>query len=108
MTSELVSTDIVGEPTPEQIFRRLKREDIEHAMRGLDGGVSHQFGPSSTYDVLHQGKRYPPKAVIALAVKHRSGTELTPADFPGGEGTAAFDTLRQLGFEIVRHLKPDL
>jgi 5-methylcytosine-specific restriction protein B len=84
-----------------ELFSAVMREDVENALRDLDNGVSHPFGPSTTYDLLHDGRRYPPKAVIGLAAKHRNGVELAPGDFPGGEGTAAFDRLRELGFEIV-------
>ena len=91
----------VRESAAVEAFSSLTREDVQKALHDLDRGVEHPFGPSSTYDLAYEGRRYPPKAVIALAAKTRSGINLVPADFPGGEGTAAFDTLRRLGFEIV-------
>jgi 5-methylcytosine-specific restriction enzyme A len=45
----------------------ITRDDVLAAIRDLDAGVQHTFGPSTRYDVLFQGKRYPPKAVIGLA-----------------------------------------
>src|SRR4051794_10124157 len=76
------------------IFSAVTRPDVEQALGDLDNGVPHPFGPSSTFDLLYEGRRYPPKAVIGLAAKHQNGVELAPGDFPGGEGTAAFDRLR--------------
>jgi MoxR-like ATPase len=84
-----------------EAFSEVTRDDVLQALNDLDRGIEHPFGPSSTYDLVHEGRRYPPTAVIALAAKVHSGINLVPADFPGGEGTAAFDTLRRLGFEIV-------
>jgi hypothetical protein len=84
-----------------EVFSFVTREDVQQALNDLDRGVEHPFGPSSTYDLVYEGRRYPPKAVIALAAKTRSGVTLVPEDFPGGEGTAAFDALRRLRFEIV-------
>jgi|SRR5882724_8315408 len=84
-----------------EAFSSVTREDVQQAVNDLERGVEHPFGPSSTYDLVYEGRRYPPKAVIALAARTRSGINLVPADFPGGEGTAAFVTLRRLGFEIV-------
>ncbi len=93
--------DDVRQSRTAEAFSSVTREDVQQALNDLDRGVEHPFGPSSTYDLVYEGRRYPPKAVIALAAKTRSGVNLVPADFPGGEGTAAFDTLRSLGFEIV-------
>src|SRR5689334_17787730 len=93
--------DNVPQSRAAEAFSTVTRNDVQQALKDLDRGVEHPFGPSSTYDLLHEGRRYPPKAVMALAAKNHSGVNLVPADFPGGEGTAAFDTLRRLGFEIV-------
>jgi hypothetical protein len=100
-TGRSASMDEVRKSHAAEAFSSVSREDVQRALNDLDRGVEHPFGPSSTYDLVYEGRRYPPKAVIALAAKTRSGINLVPADFPGGEGTAAFDTLRRLGFEIV-------
>jgi hypothetical protein len=79
----------------------LDRELILEAIRDFDEGVPHRFGPSTTYDVLHEGKRYPPIAIVALAVRRLDGRELTPDDIRGGEGTKCFSLLRRAGFPPV-------
>ena len=52
---------------------------------------------------VHEGKRYPPKAVIGLACRYSLGRILLPEEFSGGEapGQANF-VLRKLGFTVVR------
>src|SRR5262249_23621513 len=100
--------DDVPQSRAAEIFSALSREDVEHALRDLDQNMSHPFGPSTTYDLVHNGRRYPSKAVIGLAAKHCTGVDLHPNDFEGGEETPAFHTLRRLGFEIVpKHTSPD-
>ena len=51
-------------------FTPVQREHIEKALADLDGGMSPAgFRDSTTYDVIHQGRPYPPKQLIALALK---------------------------------------
>jgi hypothetical protein len=49
------------------------------------GGESHAFGPSTFYDLLVDGRRYPPKAVVGLAARRVLGRALRPDEFQGGE-----------------------
>jgi hypothetical protein len=69
------------------------RQDAEEAIRDFDEGVAHGFGSSTFYDLLHNGRRYPPKAIMGLA---------------GGETPQCFRMLRALGFEIVPKPSDDL
>ena len=83
-------------------FVPVQREHVEKALADLDTGVSPAgFRDSTTYDVIHQGRPYPPKQLIALALKHATGRVVTGDDFGGGEGTACFRRLRELGFLIT-------
>ena len=50
---------------------------------------------------MEAGKRYPPKLVVSLAVRHASGAELDRAGFAGGEDSATHRLLKRLGFQIV-------
>ena len=45
----------------------ITREDVLEALEMLDRGESADFGPPTRYEVLHAGKRYPPKAAIGFA-----------------------------------------
>ena len=43
----------------------------EHILQGLEDyntkGLPKEFGPSSTYDLVFKGEKYPPKAIMAYA-----------------------------------------
>ena len=43
-----------------QIPDDITQEHLLQAIKDFENDVEHRFGPSSTYDVLHVGKRYPP------------------------------------------------
>ncbi|WP_414450665.1 DUF3578 domain-containing protein [Burkholderia sp. 22PA0099] len=76
----------------------------EHVQRALDE-ISHDGVPidaeSTGYDLIYNGKRFPPKLVMSLAVKHATGEPLDRASFSGGEASSAFRLLRRLGFDII-------
>jgi hypothetical protein len=67
----------------------------------LDAGVSHDFGPPTRYELVHDGHRYPPKAAVGLAARRLLGRPLSHQDFSGGNGSnQANGVLRGLGFQI--------
>jgi 5-methylcytosine-specific restriction protein A len=70
-------------------------------MRDLDRGARHAFGESTGYDVLFEGRRYAPKAVVGLAAGKISGTPLGPYDFKGGLKSKCFRILEANGFTII-------
>lgn len=84
-------------PLPEGITRG----DLLQAIADLDAGVPHPFAPSTGYDVLHEGRRYPPKAVVGIAATWRSGQPYGPESFTGGLGSTCFRVLRTNGFSII-------
>jgi hypothetical protein len=88
---------------PQSIPAGLKYEHVAQALTDLDAGVEHPFGPPTGYELVHEGKRYPPKAVVGLACRYLTGQILLPDHFSGGEapGQANF-VLRRLGFIVVR------
>ena len=88
---------------PQSIPPGLKREHVLRTLADLDGGIDHAFGDPTKYELVHDGKRYAPKAVVGLACRHSIGRILTPEEFSGGEapGQANF-VLRKLGFTVIR------
>jgi Protein of unknown function DUF262 len=80
----------------------ITREDIQAAIAALEQGEAHAFGPSTFYDILEGGRRYPPKAVVGLAVRRVLGRALRPDEFSGGEESWAFRLLRDRGFNVVK------
>jgi hypothetical protein len=63
--------------------------------------VSHNFHESEKFDVIVDGKRFPPKAILGLAAVRILGAPLKPSDFSGGEDSQCFKLLRSLGFEVL-------
>nr|WP_246856131.1 DUF3578 domain-containing protein [Vibrio crassostreae] len=57
---------------------------------------------SSTYDVLFEGKPYPPKLVVSWANIYANGAELDRSLFSGGKNTDSFKLLEREGFVIVK------
>lgn len=81
-------------------LKAIRREHIISALRDLDSQIKHAFADSTGFDLVHEGKRYPPKAVFGVAGRYALGRELLPAHFSGGEDSVCFQVLRQAGFEI--------
>jgi hypothetical protein len=88
---------------PQSIPAGLTRENVLRALADLDAGTDHPFGAPTGYELHHDGKRYPPKAVVGLACRYSLGRVLLPEEFSGGEapGQANF-VLRKLGFTVIR------
>ncbi|MDR3428987.1 HNH endonuclease [Silvimonas sp.] len=84
----------------------ITAEHLAGAMRDLDQGVPHLFGPSTSYDVFSNGKAYPPKAVVGIGAAAILGFQLRPSDFGGGEETRCFQILRSNGFQVFPKQKP--
>ena len=61
----------------------LTREHVLRALDELDAGVEHPFETPTAYELFHDGKRYPPMAVIGLAHRHLAGRPLQPEEFSG-------------------------
>lgn len=91
---------------PQSIPPGPKKKHVIGALNDLDSGIDHPFGSPTGYELLHDGKRYPQKAVIGLACGYSIGRMLRPEEFSGGEspGQANF-VLRKLGFTVVRKRK---
>lgn len=83
------------------IPRGITRDDVLAGLAELDAGVSHDFGPPTRYELVHDGHRYPPKAAVGLAARRLLGRPLSHQDFSGGNGSnQANGVLRGLGFQI--------
>jgi hypothetical protein len=88
---------------PQSIPAGLLKEHVFRALIDLDGGIDHPFGTPTGYELVHEGKRYPPKAVVDIPCRYSIGRDLMPDEFSGGEapGQANY-VLRKLGFTVVR------
>lgn len=73
---------------------------IRLALHEIDQDGVPKDAESTGYDLVYDGKRYPPKLVLSLAVKQATGEPLDRAAFSGGEASSAFRLLRRLDFEV--------
>ena len=80
----------------------ITRQDVFDAIAEIDDRGVNSNERSSTYDLIQDAKRYPPKLVYSLAHKYRNGSELKRSTFEGGENEKCFEDLRALGFAIER------
>lgn len=63
----------------------ITREDILNALKEIDQVGWDKKNNSIKYDLVFEGKRYPPKIVVKYAHKHAFGTPLDVSEFSGGE-----------------------
>jgi hypothetical protein len=61
--------------------------------------LEHGFGPTTTYDLVWDERRYPPKAILGRAYELATGERLESGDFEGGR-SGAVKVLGQLGFTV--------
>jgi len=59
----------------------------------------HGFAPTTTYDLIWDERRYPPKAILGTAYEFATGQRLASGDFEGGK-SGAVKVLGQLGFTV--------
>ena len=84
-------------PIPDNITR-------EHILKAIqqinETGIPNHY-QSSTYDLIFDGLRYPPKLVFSYANYFANGVKLSHKEFHGGADTECFSILKSNGFEIV-------
>jgi hypothetical protein len=61
--------------------------------------AQHGFAPTTTYTLIHDGRRYPPKAILGTAYEFATEERLAPGDFEGGK-SGAVRVLGNLGFSV--------
>jgi hypothetical protein len=67
--------------------------------------AEHGFAPTTTYELVWEERRYPPKAILGTAYEFATGHRLASSDFEGGK-TGAVRVLGQLGFTIQEKRRP--
>ena len=60
---------------------------------------THGFAPTTTYDLVWEERRYPPKGILGTAYEFATGERLASEDFEGGK-SGAVKVLEKLGFTI--------
>jgi hypothetical protein len=86
-------------------WEKVTGQDVQRALAEYDRAgpraffAAYGFGPTTTYDLVQAGRRYPPKAILGAAYELATGQRLAPGDFEGGR-SGAVRVLGQLGFTI--------
>jgi hypothetical protein len=73
----------------------------EYDQRGPERFFSeHGFAPTTTYDLVWNERRYPPKAILGTTYELATGHRLASGDFEGGRSRAV-KVLGRLGLTVV-------
>ena len=79
---------------------QFTRENLKKAIKEIDNNPELISGRhSSTYDLIFEGKKYPPILVLSIANKSKNGKDLKLSDF-GNNTEKPFKILRENGFKI--------
>ena len=84
---------------------QVTRADVLHAIKEYDRLGSerffseHGFAPTTTYELVWERRRYPPKAILGTAYELATGDRLGSGDFEGGK-SGAVKVLGKLGFTV--------
>src|SRR5205085_2247301 len=88
---------------PQSTPRGLTRDHVLRALSDLDAGADHPFGAPTGYELIHEGRRYAPKAVVGLACLYLLGRPLRPDEFKRANVSAV---LAGQGLPYVDGYKP--
>ena len=87
------------------VWDRVTRDDVVRAIQEYDRlrqakfFSEHGFGPTTTYDLVWDERRYPPKAILGTAYEFATGQRLDSGDFEGGK-TGAVAVLGKLQITV--------
>jgi hypothetical protein len=86
------------------IPQNITRDHLLQAIRKIDKEGIPKDGDSQYYDVIYEGRRYPPKVVVSYANIFANGKALDRNSFSGGLGTECFNLLEQNSFMIEKKI----
>lgn len=84
------------------IPKNIKKDHLIKAIEKIELDGIPADGDSQYYDVLYNGKKYPPKVIVSFANIFANGSELNRNSFSGGIETECFKLLQKNGFEIIK------
>ncbi len=84
-----------------EVPENISREDCLKAIAVIDAEGVPDGAQSNRYDLVHGGKRYPPKLVVSIANRFANGEDLDRSKFRGGVNTEAYNLLKSNEFKIV-------
>ncbi len=89
----------------------VSRDDVMRAIQEYDRlgpdqfFAQHGFAPATTYELICNDRRYPPKALLGTAYEFATGRRLASGDFEGGK-VGAVHVLGKLGFTVQQIRRP--
>ncbi len=83
------------------IPKNITKEHLLKAISKIDNDGIPKDGDSQYYDVVYNGRRYPPKLIVSYANIFANGKELDRNKFEGGLDTECFKLLEDNGFLII-------
>jgi hypothetical protein len=84
---------------------QVTRADVQRALQEYDRlgperfFSGHGFAPTTTYELVWDERRYPPKAILGTAYEFATRQRLASTDFEGGK-SGAVKVLGNLGFTV--------
>lgn len=84
---------------------RVTSAEVERAIEeydrlgAADFFATHGFAPTTTYELVWQKRKYPPKAILGTAYEFATGKRLASGNFEGGKA-GAVRVLGKLGFTV--------
>src|SRR4051812_13288801 len=85
-----------------QIPTNISKQHILQAINKIDNEKLPENSSSKFYDLIFDGKRYPPKLVFSYANVFANNKQLDRTKFRGGKETDCFKILEREGFIIER------
>jgi len=82
--------------TRNEVLRAIKEYDRLGAEEFF---ATHGFAPTTTYELVWEKRRYPPKAILGTAYEFATSQRLASGDFEGGK-SGAVKVLGSLGFDV--------
>jgi hypothetical protein len=95
----------MGDPMAHVEWSHVTGDDVVRAIQDYDRlgpdqfFAEHGFAPTTTYELVWEKRRYPPKAILGTAYEFATGQRLASGDFEGGK-TGAVSVLAKLGFTV--------
>jgi hypothetical protein len=102
---------IVEDPMTHVGWDHVTRGEVVRAIQEYDRlgpqqfFSEHGFAQTTTYDLIWEKRRYPPKAILGTAYEFATGQRLGSGDFEGGK-TGAVAVLGKLGFTVQEKGRP--
>jgi hypothetical protein len=84
---------------------KVSHADVERSIAEYDRlgpeafFAAHGFSFATTYELIWDERRYPPKAILGTAYELATGQRLASGDFEGGK-SGAVKVLGRLGFTV--------